>query len=130
MPQYSNGNGSSDQITEAHEERIQRLEGSMQQVLVQTTATGMKLDHVAEKIAEGFEAMNARLDKGAHQFDLHEQALAEHKEQLSALRAAETARTKRWATTKKAALPLIATGAGVLATKFGEVLWTWISHLF
>lgn len=115
---YSNTDHSP--MTEVHEERIQRLEGSMEKVLIGTTATAVKMDHLVETVEKGFKAVNSRLDEGATRFD-------EHKAEIAALKGKEEVRGKRWAMVKGSVFPLFAAGAGVIATKFGERIWTWLS---
>lgn len=119
MP-YPNGR---DHMTEAHEERIQRLESSMQEVVASTTGTSVKVDHLVTMVKEGFASINARLDQGADQFKKHEA-------DIGAIKAENQARAKRWATVKAAVLPLLAAAAAVVATKFGESVWTFLSALF
>lgn len=113
------------QITEAHEDRIQRLEGSMEKVLVQGTTNALKMDNLAEKIEEGFNSIHSRLDKGDQRFDSHEAKLVD-------LKTADDARARRVGTIKRAVLPMIAASTAVIATKFGETIWetvkAWLSQ--
>lgn len=125
MP-YPNGN---DQMTEAHEERIQRLETSMNQVAATTAAAAVKLDNLVDKCVEGFEKINNRLDRGAAQFDQHESMLNEQRLEISKIKENEAARAARWTTAKKAIIPLVAAAATVIASKFGESIWAWLKSI-
>ncbi len=117
MPNFS------EQVTEAHEERLQRLEVDMKEVVTATATTGVKMDHLVEKIDAGFATINQRMDEGKVRFEKHDEALTK-------LQTTEDARASRWATVKKATLPLLAVAAGVIATKGGEHLWTWLISIF
>jgi hypothetical protein len=116
-------------MTEAHEERIFRLEDSMQKVLTSTTATAVKMDNLAEKIEQGFTSVHQRLDKGVAQFDQHEAALADHGREITRFKEAEARARRRWGLIKKAVFPLLAASAAVIATRFGENIWIWIVSL-
>lgn len=117
-------------ITEIHEERIQRLEGSVQTLVVQGAESIIKMEHLAEKIEEGFQGINQKLDLGTEQFLAHATALGEHRADLNKLQEVEAARAARVSIVKKAALPLLAAAAGVLATKGGESIWLWLTSVF
>jgi hypothetical protein len=119
-----------DLISEAHEERIQRLESNMEKVVAQTAASSVKLDHLTDLVKEGFVKIGERFEKGADQFDHHSKQLEHHKASLQKLNQAEAVRAGRWKWARKLTIPiLIAVGSGV-ATHFGEnTLSTWLSHL-
>jgi hypothetical protein len=124
MPSFS------DPVTEIHEERLQRLETGMQNVVTSTALTSQKLDQLSDKISEGFITVNKALEKGAQQFDLHDAALSEQQAEIEKLKGVEAARIDRWSSIKKAALPLLAAAAGVIATKGGETFWNWLTVFF
>ena len=116
-------NYSAHPMTEAHEERIQRLEGSMSEIKALTSASSVKMDYVIEKVDQGFKSVRDRLDEGAQRFD-------QHSSQITKLEAAEQGRTARWSFAKKAVLPLLGTAAGVVATRFGDSIWSALAQLF
>lgn len=118
------------QITEAHEDRIQRLESSMEKVAASTAATSVKMDQLVITVERGFSAVNARLDDGNERLDDGNKKFHNQEHEIDALKALEASRGKRWAAVKGASLPLVFGAAGVIATKFGESIWTWLSHLF
>lgn len=111
------------QITEAHEDRLQRLEGKMETVLVGQATTDVKLDTLVSKIDSGFSSISERLDKGEARFDKHD-------EDIKLLKDAESSRATRWNFVKKAVLPLMAGAAGVIMTHFADSIWVWLSQLF
>lgn len=125
MPSYK-----SDSVVEFQEERIQRLESGMQTVATTTALTDQKLDHLADTVKEGFMNINERLDRGAAQFDQQAADISKTKADVAQLQAAEHGRSRRWMSIKRAALPILAAAAGVIATKGGESLWTIVlAHL-
>lgn len=133
MPTYSNGNGSADgHICDSHDKRITRLEDGMDKVLVQGTETATKLDFVAARLEEGmadlsgkleasFEKINERLNKETDQADASDV-------RITKMEGKEQARMDRASLVKKAVIPLLIAGGSVLATKFGEIIWIWLTR--
>jgi DNA anti-recombination protein RmuC len=118
-----------DLMSEAHEERIQRLESNMEKVVAQTSASSVKLDHLTQKIDEGFRTIGARFEKGTEQFEEHSKVLTLHKERIQNLQQVEAKRASRWKTLRKMCLPLLIAAGTAIATHFGEQIWTLLSHL-
>jgi aconitase B len=111
-----------------HGERLRTLEGGMAEIKTDTALCAQRLETIAEKINEGFKAVNDRLDRGADQFDAHEKRLDKHDSRLARADMAEAAKVKRWSLIKKIGVPLIGATAGAIAS--GGGLWHWIAALF
>lgn len=118
-----------DLISEAHEERIQRLETNMEKVVALTSATSVKVDHLTEVVKDGFQKIGSRFEKGADQFETHSKQLEQHKLSLLKLNQFEARRANRWKWTRKLTLPLIIAIGSAIAGHFGDHIWTWLSHL-
>ena len=119
-----------DLISEAHEERIQRLETNMEKVVASTAATSVKLDHLTDLVKEGFVKIGERFEKGADQFESHAKQLEHHKANLHKLNQAEATRAGRWKWVRKLTIPVVIAVASGVATHFGEsTVATWLSHL-
>jgi hypothetical protein len=119
-----------DPLTHAQEERLQRLEVDVKEVVTSTAVLGTKMDHMAEKLEQGFCAINDRLDRGADQFSQHEKTFVEQRQDINRLQAREDLRKARWTTVKRIFLPLGLVSAGVIASKLGNVAWIWLETLF
>lgn len=123
----------SNTVIEDHGERIRTLESNLGEIKTSTALHAQGLEHLVEKIDSGFRAVNERLDRGATQFEDHEARIEAQGTVLAKLETVEAGRASRWGTVKKAILPLLAAGAGVLATKGfqsgSEVFWSWLETL-
>ena len=112
-----------DQLTIAHEERLQRLEASMSQVVSTTSVTSVKVDSLVEAVKEGFTKVASRLEDG-------ERRLVVNEGKIVILAASEAHRLKRWTTAKGAVIPLFAITAGVIFSHFGTLIWEWLVRVF
>lgn len=110
-------------MIEGHEDRIQSLEGSMQQVVASTAATAAKVDVLVDTIKNAISKIEGQFSK----LDLQ---IKSHEDKIEELEREAKDQAKRWAAVKSTIVPLLTAGAGVVATKFGESLWSWIKAMF
>ena len=100
------------ELFDVHEERIQGLEVSVEN-LTELVKDGFK------ETREHLSKVGEHLTEGARRFEVHET-------RLNALQAAEDRRAARASIVKKAAITLVLTGAGVLASEIGKLIWSMI----
>jgi septal ring factor EnvC (AmiA/AmiB activator) len=119
------------QSLESHEDRLQRVESNVQDLVAQSTSISVKQDYLAEKVAEQGQATMARLDSGFETIQKDHKEIRERQEDLEGrvhpLEVAHRNRKRRWDLIKKVILPLAAAAAGVFGTRFSESLWQWFS---
>lgn len=115
---------------EDHGERLLRLEESVSDIKVSTALHTKSLADLAVKIDAGFSEVRTRLNEGTSRFDDHASDIEKLHEKTAALQKVESTRVKRWANAKKAVLPLLAAGAGVIVTKATELSWDKVVAFF
>lgn len=130
---------SNDKMTEVQNSRIERLEESVTELGKTGAETNLKVEHLGEKVQEGFAEMRAslkenfgkvyaRLDEGQERFKKQDERQDKTDAALSLVQQTEQRRAERMANIRKVVIPLFTAAAGVIATKFGEQFWTWLSR--
>lgn len=130
---------SNDKMTEVQNSRIERLEESVAELGKTGAETNLKVEHLGEKVQEGFAEMRAslkenfgkvyaRLDEGQERFKAQDGRLDKADAAISLVQQNEQKRAERMANVRKVVLPLFAGAAGVVATKFGEQFWAWLTR--
>lgn len=114
-------NGHLNQQLDAHEDRLQRVEATLQEVVASLAAAGVKLDFLAQRMEEQQCQILDRLDTAQPE---------SHKTQgrLQALESELGGRRRRLASIKRWLSPLALAASGVIAIKVGELLWAWLSR--
>lgn len=115
----SNGHSDADQLTEFHEERIQRLEESQAEVAVQVAASSVKIDYLTGAVESGLARLEQKMDAMAKVSDEVEKVGA----RVEKLESTELVRKERWSTLKKASLGL---GVGAIAFLIERLLAHWL----
>lgn len=111
-------------------ERLLKLEESVSEIRTSTALTAQKVDHLVEKIDAGFTAVKEQLTAGAKRFEKIEEKNDTQEKAIAKLEEHEVARSSRWAMARKAAVPLLAAAAGVIAHAGGGWIWQFIAALF
>jgi len=122
MP-YQNGLPESYQISiGAHEERLLRVESTLQDVVSQASRIALQQEYIAEKIDSGFEAVAKTQDSIAQRLDKHEIAVDKELARLEPLEADAKASTARADFFKKIMMSGLLAGIGAVGVKVVEWL--------
>lgn len=125
--QYTNGGGA-DQVLEAHEERLLRLESNVQKLVAQSTESLVRVEYIGKEVKETAarleEKMDHTLEAMAAGFEKVNVAAANREIRLAVLEAAAASRKAFW---KKVLIPVAVVGS-VISSKFGEQIWAWITR--
>jgi septal ring factor EnvC (AmiA/AmiB activator) len=121
-----------DHEIEAHEERLQRVEGALQDVAVQVGRVDTKQDMMVAQIDGGFKRLEATLEKvhsKAESLSLGQESLRDRLaplEEKAAIDASKAAESRgNW---KSIWIGVALAAAGGLVTKGGELLWSFFAH--
>lgn len=138
MKSPSNG-----QIIEIHEERISRLEDGIKDCIIKTVEQSSKIELLSNKFEDGISRIiekfdiyvtslseklfeHTQEDKNISQKVLDK--LEDNSNRMQHLEIKDLARNERSRITRKYIWPLCLACGGVLATKLGELIWSWLSH--
>jgi chromosome segregation ATPase len=124
---------------ESHEDRIQTIEGTLQEVGTTVTEIKVKQEFVAKRHDEQFAQIIEKLDSAmdviaqrlhwvTSELEKSEKTTSSIKTKVLHIEEEKTNKLKRLSSIKKLAVPLLLACGGVLAGKFGEVLWTWMTR--
>lgn len=127
-----------DSVLDSHEERLQKVESDLQEIIATTAEIGANQVHAIEKSTEGHERLAQKLDEGFTdlkalnekvfaRIDEHEKRIEALKDRLAPLEASakehKQARAARKGATNKIFMALGAAAAGALGTKIISVLF-------
>lgn len=140
MSAYSNGSSSAaQQLLEAHEERIQRVEKEVAELATQSAEAVLKIGFLCQKVDALGDRMEEKLDSSVkdiadnvERIALLAQKAHEATEKLSdsvqELQSVNARRAENWASIKKLLFPLLIAAGSVSATEFGKMAWSWLSR--
>lgn len=126
-------------MIEAHEDRIQAVESGVSELSAQVAANSIKLENLTEKLEKSvgyilekietcIEPVVIKLDNHIHDDKEISEQTKKNSDKIEQLEQSEARRSAFRRIFKKVALPLALAGGGVLATKFAESIWTWMSR--
>lgn len=128
-------NGSPDHrnsLSEAHEERILRLEGSIQQIASKQAESLVKLEYLGDKVDSGLSTIVDKIDKAFgsvnQRLDTAADKLTSDDKRLTKVEDREVARLERATLIKKITFPLMIAAGSVGATHFGQILLAWLTR--
>lgn len=139
MAGYSNGAAATQQLLEAHEERIQRVEENVSELAKQSAEAVLKINFLCQKVDALGEKMSEKLDSSVHDISNKVEEIAhlaqkaqKATEELSssvvALEEINERKSKNWEAAKKFVYPLAIAAASVAATEFGKIAWEWLTR--
>lgn len=113
-------NGNEAYIWGSHEDRLQKVEAGVSEVMVALTETRSMMQN-------GIENLGAKLDASADRQDDISRKLDGIHPRLEKLEGAQRARTRRKNLIRNTVIALFLTGAGAFLAKLGEKLWELLS---
>ena len=124
---------------EGHEERILRLEDSIQTVVstvaeikVSQTYAAKRQDEqfsqIIDKLDESMEAISQRVYWTAGELEKGKVECLANKTKLEHLEEAEQVKKNRANNYKKIALPLLLGAVGFIGSKLGVLIWAWLTR--
>lgn len=112
---------------DSHEDRLQRVEGSLQNVSVDVGKIGVQTEHIAKSISEGFSQLKQNDAEVLSKLQEHSEVLKDHASRLkpveSHVHGLQASAKKRKDKIKAAVIGLLLAGAGAFITKAAETLW-------
>ena len=132
-------NGTYHAQIESHEDRLQRVEATLQEVVAKVAETGVKLDFMSQRsddqttqILEKIESVTGTLkpviDEASESSRFNKDALDSQSLRIRDLEGVGRASRVRMASLKKIAIGVALAGLGALASSLGHELWTWLSR--
>ncbi|NDD55626.1 hypothetical protein EBZ39_17470 [bacterium] len=140
MSSYSNGSASaSQQLLEAHEERIQRVEKEVAELATQSAEAVLKIGFLCQKVDELGNRMEEKLDSSvrdiadnveriAHLAQKAHEATEKLSDSVQELQSINARKAENWASIKKFLFPLLIAAGSVAATELGKMAWSWLSR--
>ena len=136
---YSNGSNAAQQLLEAHEDRIQRVERDVAELAKQSAEAILKINFLCQKVDALGEKMSEKLDSSVHDIAQKVEEIAHTAQRaqqsaeglsasVSALEQINDRKEKNWEAIKKIAYPLVIAAASVGATQFGQLAWDWLTR--